>query len=225
MTYEPRTVAPADSDLAYDAGYYRQREQDLAFQREIGWLFEQVRPAPGRRLLELGCGGGALLAAAQRRGWQASGLDLNATALRLARQAAHGALVVRAAARTLPFASGVFDLIMAQHLIEHCETPALMVAECRRVLAPGGQIVLVTPNALYPDPALFADPTHRQIFTARELRALFEQAGFRTRACFTLRPYLSRRLYRWAVRGERWLRDLPYCASHGAVVVLAAHKP
>ncbi len=99
--------------------------------------------APGApRVLEIGCGVGASLAAL-RRGCAPSrlvGVDVDAEALRLAGPAAraHGATLVRADVRALPFVDGAFDLVVDFGTCFHIGQAGRALAEVSRVLGPGG---------------------------------------------------------------------------------------
>jgi ubiquinone/menaquinone biosynthesis C-methylase UbiE len=108
------------------------------------------RPAPGRRLLDLGCGRGEVLAAMSLAGAVAAGVDFSTEALAIARNTASrlGApvLLVRARAESLPFRGGVFDTVLATDIVEHLPEPDLRcsVAEVHRCLKPAGRFVVHT---------------------------------------------------------------------------------
>jgi 2-polyprenyl-6-hydroxyphenyl methylase/3-demethylubiquinone-9 3-methyltransferase len=96
--------------------------------------------APAARLLDIACGGGLL--APHVRGYEHVGIDLVASALRAARE--HGVTPVLSDATALPFADGVFDVVVAGEVLEHVADPEALVAEACRVLAPGGTVVVDT---------------------------------------------------------------------------------
>jgi ubiquinone/menaquinone biosynthesis C-methylase UbiE len=110
---------------------------------------------PGERVLEIGCGaGGALVALARAvgpAGWVV-GLDLSPGMIRQARARLRGAgparrteLVV-ADACAVPFADASFDAVFMAFTLELFDTPEipLVLAECRRVLRPGGRVGVVS---------------------------------------------------------------------------------
>lgn len=105
---------------------------------------ELVPPAtrPGAVLLDVGCGGGLLAPYLQGRGYRHLGVDVTASALRLA--AAHGVAATRADARALPFADRSIDVVVAGEVLEHVPGMPQVVAELARVLRPGGTLVLDT---------------------------------------------------------------------------------
>jgi SAM-dependent methyltransferase len=107
-------------------------------------LYELLAEALARldpaRILDIGCGEGALRAALPARlGARTVGLDASATML-----AAHPPPVVQADASALPFAAGGFDAAVAVNVLDHLADPAAAVAGARRVLAPSGTLIAAT---------------------------------------------------------------------------------
>jgi SAM-dependent methyltransferase len=78
------------------------------------------------------------------------------------------------------FATGEFDTVFASNFLEHLEHEAVdrCLAEIRRVLRPGGRLLLVQPNFRLAPGAYFDDYTHRTIFTDRSLADLLVARGF-----------------------------------------------
>ncbi|HEY2955244.1 MAG TPA: methyltransferase domain-containing protein [Candidatus Eisenbacteria bacterium] len=109
-------------------------------------LLEHVTFAGARRVLDLGCGAGfPLLELAERLGRSAfvAGLDPWAEALRRARArvvrwSAGNAAVVRGDGGAMPFRDGAFDLVVSNLGVNNFDDPGAALAECHRVLAPGG---------------------------------------------------------------------------------------
>jgi len=122
--------------------------QDLARRQArtlAGLLSGQGTP---QVVVDLGCGDGSVLAvaAAGQAAHRFVGIDWSADALRRAQ--ALGLTVVRAgmAAPGLPVADGAVDVVIMSEVIEHLVDPDGAVAEARRVLRPGGSLLLSTPN-------------------------------------------------------------------------------
>ena len=208
----------------YKEEYFLGREAWPDFRTELRTILGLARLTGDARVLEVGCGSGELLRSLSGGSSLAVGVDLSAAGLGIARGKA---LVACASAQALPFEDGSFDAVVAQHLIEHLIEPESALGEWRRVLRPGGRLVLVTPNAAYPDPAHFEDPTHVNLFTPASLREALEAGGYRVDALFTLFPYLGRgRLGRAAsIRFSFLARLLSPLASTGRSIVAAAHAP
>ena len=99
-------------------------------------------------IVDVGCGDGSALAVAARHnpGHRFAGIDWSGDALRRAH--ALDLTVLRAAvtAPGLPVADGAADVVIMSELIEHLVDPDGAIAEVRRVLRPGGSLLLSTPN-------------------------------------------------------------------------------
>ena len=137
-------------------------------------------------LLEVGCGGGALLKVALRSGCRAAAVDHSHEMVRLARAenaeaVAAGRLDVREArADSLPFPDGTFTCAAMTGVLGFLADPVAALAEIRRVLAPGGRIVV-----LGSDPELKGTPgapepmaSRLRFYTEDELERLGRDAGF-----------------------------------------------
>ncbi len=103
---------------------------------------EHLPPAPGPDavLLDLACGGGLMAPHAARLGYRHVGVDLGAQGLRVARE--HGVLAVRGSVLAVPLADGCADVVVAGEILEHVEDDVGVLAECARLLRPGGTLVL-----------------------------------------------------------------------------------
>jgi SAM-dependent methyltransferase len=127
--------------------------QGLRFDKHLRLLQMYMRLGPGMRVLDVGCGTGALLAELARAGMravgidtfeEADGIDLEIARARL-RDHQVDAPVLRATAAGLPFADGVFDVAVNIGMLEHLPPdirPAIL-REMFRVVAPGGHLFLI----------------------------------------------------------------------------------
>jgi len=103
--------------------------------------------AHGRRALDAACGEGYGTELLRRAGAKrAVGIDVDEGTVRAARER-YGAEFEVAAVERLPFGDAAFDLIASFETIEHVENAEAAVRELRRVLSPGGTLVISTPNA------------------------------------------------------------------------------
>jgi ubiquinone/menaquinone biosynthesis C-methylase UbiE len=116
---------------------------------------------PGRgAILDVGCGTGGLLVAAAAAGRAVVGVDIASRWLVVARRrlADRGLSppLIAAEAERLPWPDASFDTVAADSLLEHLDDPGLALAEFRRVLRPGGTLVVWSPNrfTLATDPHL-----------------------------------------------------------------------
>ena len=101
------------------------------------------------RVLDAGCGGGGMPLSLAEHADLVVGIDpidrFGDAGVRLARERSLGHLLfARADGMALPFADGAFDLVLSHAVIEHVPDAGRYLAECRRVLAPGGRCYLST---------------------------------------------------------------------------------
>ena len=129
-------------------------------------------------ILDLGCGdGSALQAAAQQNpAHHFAGLDWSADALHQA--TTKGLTTIRGTIETrLPIADGKADVVIMSELIEHLVDPDTALAEVKRVLRPGGHLLLSTPNlAAWYNRGLLAAGI-QPVFSEVSLRAVFGRPG------------------------------------------------
>ncbi len=130
-------------------------------------------------IVDLGCGDGSALAvaAAYCPGHRFAGIDWSSDALRQAR--ASGLPVLRAdlTAGRLPVASAAADVVIMSEVIEHLVDPDGAVAEARRILRPGGSLLLSTPNlAAWYNRGLLAAGI-QPVFSEVSLRGVFGRPG------------------------------------------------
>ena len=141
--------------------------------------------APGR-LVDVGAGPGFLVAAARERGWDATGLDLNAWAAEYAREQV-GVDVRCCALEDAQLGDGEADGLTMMDLVEHVGDPHALVGEAARVLRPGGALAILTPDAGSPVsralgarwPEVQRPPEHIVLFSVAGLSAMLEAHGFR----------------------------------------------
>ena len=141
-------------------------------------------PARARgRMLDIGCGDGCTLDALARLGWQVEGVDFDPAAVESA--ARRGYAVRLGTLESQRYPDGTFAAVTASHVLEHVREPGAFLRECRRVLRPGGTLVILTPNAQSLGHRRFGPawrglepPRHLQVLTAPALDRLAERAGF-----------------------------------------------
>jgi ubiquinone/menaquinone biosynthesis C-methylase UbiE len=107
------------------------------------WLLDELPLAETRRVLDLGCGVGALLPHLHKAAPTALVVGLDRTEAMVALGPGDFPLLVGDAAE-LPFADGSFDVVVMAFMLFHLPRPAAGLAEAWRVLRPGGWIGLLT---------------------------------------------------------------------------------
>jgi ubiquinone/menaquinone biosynthesis C-methylase UbiE len=183
-----RTGAAEDYDDAFMDAMASEYEGGTAWTR---MRLENVRllvdPQPGDRVLDLGTASGAIAHHLSTLGCETVGVDLSETGIRRARERFPGIRFEVADVAALPFADGSFDKAVAADVTEHLDDGTLRsaLAECRRVLVPGGTLSIHTPNPRHLIERLKArnlvlaqNPTHIGLRSGPELRHELERAGF-----------------------------------------------
>jgi SAM-dependent methyltransferase len=99
----------------------------------------------GGRLLEIGSGLGHLVGQLEDS-FKTYGMDLNHWAVKESKSVIEKTALQTASAQEIPFADGAFDVVIIKHIVEHLPDPEKAVAELGRVTAPGGVLILATPN-------------------------------------------------------------------------------
>jgi 2-polyprenyl-6-hydroxyphenyl methylase/3-demethylubiquinone-9 3-methyltransferase len=114
-----------------------------------GIAANERRPLAGRRALDVGCGAGLLTEPLARMGAAATGIDAAPENIAAARVHATGqglAIDYRAGGSEALGADERFDLIVSMEVVEHVAEPGPFIATLARALAPGGLMILSTPN-------------------------------------------------------------------------------
>ncbi|MCK9932320.1 class I SAM-dependent methyltransferase [Frankia sp. Mgl5] len=163
---------------------------DLQYRNPGNRALLDLLDIPPGRVLDCGCGAGDNARLLRQQGWQVTGVTLDPAEL-VAATAECVATELADLSAGLPFAAdGSFDLVLLSHILEHLVDPAALIAEARRVLAPGGRIAIALPNvAHFRQRALHLlgrfeytetgvmDSTHVRFFTVETARRLLETNG------------------------------------------------
>lgn len=148
---------------------------------------EAVALQGGEQVLDVACGTGALLEAlgAEHADLRAVGLDLSLPMLSAARQRLGRVPLIQAEASRLPLFDRSFDLVFCVNSFHYFRRPLAALHEARRVLRPGGRLVLLDWCDDYLTCKLCSiwlrrtDPAFHRVYGLRECQAMLQQAGLR----------------------------------------------
>jgi 2-polyprenyl-3-methyl-5-hydroxy-6-metoxy-1,4-benzoquinol methylase len=175
---------------------------------------------PGERAIDLGAGSGALAMRMQKLGWEVTGADMNVAGFRAPLPFLPVDLNDRDFSKTL--GEGQYSMVTAVEVIEHVEAPIALLRNGRRLLKPGGCMVITTPNVdSVPARVKFlltekirmmdevSEPTHiSPIFWDLFERQFLPIAGMKIHEHFLVPPngfIATRWQYAWMMRGLSWI--------------------
>lgn len=143
----------------------------------------------GMRVLDLGCGNGCYTTELLHHARWVCGLDIQYSNLQ---DVVAKIPLVQGAAESLPFDSGCFDAVTLIEVLEHTVCDSKVLAECFRILRPGGLLILFVPNKLYPfesHPCFVGS-----VRIGRNIPLVSWLPGFLHRRISTARIYTKRRI-------------------------------
>jgi SAM-dependent methyltransferase len=151
----------------------------------FGAILEQLRLGPDDVLLEIGCGGGAFLEQALRSGCRAKAIDHSPEMVRLAREVNAAAIeegrleVVEGRGEELPFGDDSCTCAAMMQVFFFLDAERVL-AECRRVVSPGGRLALFTVSEAAKGTPAAPEPmaSRGRFYTDDELVALARAGGF-----------------------------------------------
>jgi ubiquinone/menaquinone biosynthesis C-methylase UbiE len=194
--------------------YYDERFAQRPLRAREGfyaWIAARVNP-PAGELLDIACGGGYFLKELQEKECKLFGCDISVEALKIAAREAPQASYSAADAERLPYRDSSFDLVCNLGSLEHFLDMEAALRETRRILKPGGRLVLMVPNSRYIGDfwrriTFRGGADHHQVLerfgSLKEWKTLLESNGFKVDSVFAYNKF------------KKWLRFVPlglaYC--------------
>ncbi len=195
FVHAARTPSAEELEAHYAHKYERKYDPDAwvsdATRRRLGELADSFEPyRRSGRILDIGCGRGLLLEAAQARGWECYGTEYSEDALRHGRE--RGFVMVEGDYSPAVFDPDHFDIIAMIEVIEHMPEPRLGLQAILTALRPGGLLYITTPNfdsvsrrILRQSWNVIEYPAHLSYFTASTLRRLLTELELRSESIRT----------------------------------------
>ena len=174
-----------DPDSPGNRQYYQKQQTQLPDNERALRVLNQLFPERGR-LLEVGCFAGIFLNRIHADGWQVTGLEPELSVARYTRQK-YGLEIVEGTLPNAGLPESSFDVVVLLHVIEHMPDPSGSVRDIRRLLRPGGVLVVETPrfNSLMfkilgrRERSIQNCQGHIFFFTEATLKGILERNGFK----------------------------------------------
>jgi Methylase involved in ubiquinone/menaquinone biosynthesis len=165
----------------YDSTYNGEHARSL-YDRVITIM----NPLEYESVLDVGCGTGALLdEVLNRKKVSIAGIDLSEKMLNIARQRlGQAADLKNGDSENLPWADNSFDMVLCTDSFHHYPNPGTVLCEIKRVLKPGGKLIIADPWLPAPARQLanlfmpFSKDGDIKMYSRKELHTLFEKCGF-----------------------------------------------
>lgn len=165
------TRSPREVALASHRDYYVDGSYDTD---RLSWTLDTFLSSsnPGK-VLEIGCGDGAMLQLLTDRNVDAVGVDASASGISRCTAAGLRAQCLDVSTDSLPFPNDSFDVVISLETFEHLMNPHYALQEVRRTLRSGGRLFCSIPNPRIGHPYLYPG-----LFEYKNFRRFLEQAGF-----------------------------------------------
>ena len=191
--HSPSAKTDRELSLAADEYVWDDAGSPEAHRYLVGPVFAALKSAGVGKVLDLGCGNGAIAAHLVASGYDVSGCDHSASGIEYARARAPGAMLFRhdVSEPLPPEHLGRYDAVVSTEVVEHLPLPRRLMVNARAALRPGGIFVATTPYHGYLKNLALAltnkfddhwhplrDYGHVKFFSRRTLTSLFEETGF-----------------------------------------------
>lgn len=143
-------------------------------------LLLEDNPSPGGDVLDIGCGTGNFLAAAQKAGYRVHGIDFDRDAIAVAKEVFHLTDVQVRSTEELAAEEKSYDVITFFEVLEHLDNPTEFLASVRAILRTRGYIGLSVPDGASWSSLKVHDkpPRHLTRWTKKSLQTFLERSGF-----------------------------------------------
>lgn len=159
------------------------------------------------KILDIGCGDGVLFSLLLKANRKLVGVDLDITGVSLGniefkqRKLTPNPLFIQANTYQLPLQKSQFDIVYSIDTIEHLTQPEKLISEAKRVLKPGGKLIVSTDVA---SDHGFKDELHVHEFSPQELIDLFKSHDFKNIKLLISHPRWLYQLYQWKFKIGRF---------------------
>jgi SAM-dependent methyltransferase len=175
------------------------RKGDIRDNRRLySWIVKLLKPFPGARVLDIGCGVGCLLYEAAQKRADVFGLDLSQEALKKVKSLIPSAKICVADGERVAFKDNSFDRVVSLGSVEHFLSPESGISEAARILKGDGVAILLLPNSFFLGEILKVARTGKcdqqwqiqeRLLTREEWRLLIEKNGLKVEKIYGYNKY------------------------------------
>ncbi|MBI2576224.1 class I SAM-dependent methyltransferase [Candidatus Woesearchaeota archaeon] len=169
---------------------YRHYEEFSSMETNIRFLIDKI--SKKEKILEIGCGCGALANHLAAQGYDIAPIELSRSAIRVGKKMFPGLRIIPMSGDNLKFKDGSFDVVLSFDVLEHIPNTSRHLEEVARVLRDGGKYIFQTPNKITNRLAAFVynalsgqkrwgTDYHCSLHTYPRLRNALLQKGFQPR--------------------------------------------
>lgn len=194
-----------DDDFSLDpsviADLWAMEDRHFWHRARNAWILEALRAeravAPAR-VLEVGCGSGAVSGALARAGYDVVGVDTAEPLVRKAHERYPSVAFFAADVDALPASLGSFDVLGMFDVLEHLDSPASLLRSAMRFVRPGGLVIATVPALRSLHTVIDDLSGHKKRYESGELGEVFASAG--------LGDVVERGIFRWTLPMQRMVR-------------------
>jgi ubiquinone/menaquinone biosynthesis C-methylase UbiE len=175
------------------------RKGDIRDNRRLySWIVKLLKPFPGAKVLDIGCGVGCLLYEAAKKKAGLFGLDLSEEALKKLKIIIPSAKICVADGEKIAFKDASFDRVASLGSIEHFLSPETGIREVARILKKDGMAILLLPNSFFLGEILKVARTGKsdqqwqiqeRLLNREEWRLLIEKNGLKVERVYGYNKY------------------------------------
>jgi len=125
--------------------------------------------------LDCGCGRGEMMYAFKEMGYTSKGIDIS--------DFCKDTIIVNFETDSFPFPDNTFDIVFSKSVLEHISNAENYMAEMKRVLKPGGRLILLVPDWETQYKIFYYDPTHVHPYTKQSIEALLHMYEYKEIVC------------------------------------------
>lgn len=182
----------------FEQSYFEKRQvnhlvhgKDLSWLKYPFWDWLIKKEIHSGRLLDIGCAEGMLLKWAEKRGYQAVGMDISQFAIKKLASKPWGKNLVVGDICSLPFTKNYFDVVTCFDVLEHLPSPEIGISEMCRILKNDGLLFISVPNTSSQgkkwkgnDWFGYRDSTHVSLLSSERWAELLSTSGMAIDSCF-----------------------------------------